>query len=153
MRNILGGHEQCRALYKIELKKEPNVQEYKEESMKHVSRIRIMLLAVAVAATGIVAGCANVPLRTEGSTSGIRAAEEAGAAKVPQAALHLQLAKEELEAARQLAAKDEKEQADSMLMRAEADAELAVALSHEDAEKTEAMAAVERARQLRKDNR
>ncbi|HXE98091.1 MAG TPA: hypothetical protein VN642_16930 [Dongiaceae bacterium] len=120
--------------------------------MKHVSKIGIMLFVVAVAATGIVAGCANVPLRTEASTSGIRAAEESGAAKVPQASLHLQLAKEELEAAKTLAAKGEKEKADSMLMRSEADAELAVALSHKDAEKTEAMAAVERARQLRKNN-
>ncbi len=120
--------------------------------MKHVSKIGIMLFAVAVAATGIVAGCANVPLRTEASTSGIRAAEEAGAAKVPKASLHLQLAKEELESAKMLAAKGEKEKADSMLMRSEADAELAVVLSHEDAERTEAMAAVERARQLRKDN-
>jgi hypothetical protein len=121
--------------------------------MKHVSKIGIMLFAVAVAATGIIAGCANVPLRTEASTSGIRAAEEAGATRVPQASLHLQLAREELESAKSLAAKGEKEKADSMLMRSEADAELAVALSHKDAEKTEAMAAAERARQLRKDNR
>ena len=120
--------------------------------MKHVSRIGIMLFAVAVAATGIVAGCANAPLRTEASTSGIRAAEEAGAYKVPQASLHLQLAKEELESAKALAAKGDKEKADSMLMRSEADAELAVTLSHKDAEKAEAMEAVERARQLRKDN-
>jgi len=112
-----------------------------------------MLFIVAVAATTIIAGCASVPLRTEASTSGIRAAEEAGAASAPQASLHLQLAREELESAKGLAAKGEKEQADSMLMRAEADAELAVALSHRDAEKSEAMAAVERARQLRKDNR
>jgi len=121
--------------------------------MKHVSRIGIMLFAVAVAATTMVAGCANVPLRTDASTSGIRAAEEAGAAKVPQASLHLQMAKEELEAAKTLAAAGEKEKADSMLMRAEADAELAVSLSRKDAEKSEAMAAVERARQLRNDNR
>ena len=121
--------------------------------MKYVSRIGIMLFAVAVAATGIIAGCANVPLSTEASTTGIRAAEEAGAAKVPSASLQLQLAKEELESAKSLAAKGEKVQADSMLKRAEADAELAVTLSHKDAEKTEAMAAIERARQLRKDNR
>ena len=120
--------------------------------MKHVSKTGILLIAVAVAAAGIVAGCANAPLRTEASTSGIRAAEEAGAANVPQASLNLQLAKEELETARRLAARGEKEKADSMLMRAEADAELAVALSHKDAEKTEAMEAVKRARQLRKDN-
>ena len=121
--------------------------------MKHLSKIGIILIAVAVASTGIIAGCANAPLRTEASTSGISAAEEAGAAKVPQASLHLLLAKEELESAKKLSAKGEKEQADSMLMRAEADAELAVSLSHQDAEKSEAMEAVERARQLRKDNR
>ena len=121
--------------------------------MKHVSKIGIMVFAVAAVATAIVAGCAaNGPLRTEASTSVIRAAEEAGAAKVPQASLHLQLAKEELELAKGLAAKGEKEQAASMLLRAEADAELAVVLSHGDAEKSEAMAAVERVRQLRQDN-
>lgn len=117
--------------------------------MKHVSKIGIMLFAVAVA---IVAGCANVPLRTDASTSGIRTAEEAGAAKVPQASLHLQLAKEGLELAKKLAAKGDKEEAESMLKRAESDAELAVVLSHEEAEKSEAIQAVERVRQLRKDN-
>jgi pyridoxal biosynthesis lyase PdxS len=111
-----------------------------------------MVFAAAFVATALVAGCASAPLRTEESTSGIRAAEEAGAAKVPQASLHLQLAREELENAKGLAAKGEKEQAVSMLSRAEADSELAVVLSHEDAEKVEAMAAMERVRQLRKDN-
>ena len=121
--------------------------------MRHVSKIGIMVFAVAVVATAIVAGCANAPpLRTEASTSGIRAAEEAGAAKVPQASLHLQLAKEELELAKGLAAKGEKKEAGSMLLRAEADAELAVVLSREDAERSEAQAAVARARQLRQDN-
>ena len=121
--------------------------------MRHVSKIGFMVFAVAVVATAIVAGCANTPLRTEASTSEISAAEEAGAAKVPQASLHLQMAKEELELAKGLSAKGEKKKAASMLLRAEADAELAVALSHQDAEKTEAMEAVKRARQLRKDNR
>ena len=120
--------------------------------MRHVSRIGIMVFAMAVVATAIVAGCANAPLQTGASTSGIRGAEEAGAAKVPQASFHLQLAREELEHARELAAKGKKEEAQSMLLRAEADAELAVTLSHEDAEKSEAMAAVARVRQLRQDN-
>ncbi|MEI6208157.1 MAG: hypothetical protein WCP20_15360 [Desulfuromonadales bacterium] len=120
--------------------------------MKHAHRIESMLFAVAVVVTMTVAGCANVPLRTEASTSGIRAAEEAGASKVPQASLHLQLAKEELESAKGLSAAGEKEKAMSMLLRAEADAELAVVLSHEAAEKSETLAAVERVRQLRKDN-
>ena len=120
--------------------------------MRHVSKIGIMVFAVAVVATVITAGCASAPLRTEASTSGIRAAEEVGAAKVPQASLHLQLAKEQLERAKDLSAKDQKEQAASMLLRAEADAELAVALSHENAEMVEAKAAMERVRQLRQDN-
>ena len=119
--------------------------------MRNASRIGIMALLV-IAAVYIAAGCADTPLRTEASTSGIRAAEEVGAAKVPQAALHLQLAKEELARATALAAKDEKEMAASMLMRAEADAELAVALSRGDAERTVATAAVERVRKLRSEN-
>jgi hypothetical protein len=122
--------------------------------MRHVSKIEIMVFTVAVVATAIVAGCANAPapLRTEASTSGIRAAEEVGAAKVPQASLHLQLAKEELALAKSLFAKGDKEEAASMLLRAEADAELAIALSRKDAEKSEARAAAERVRQLRQDN-
>ena len=122
--------------------------------MRHISKIRIMLFAMAVMATAIAAGCASAPapLRTEASTSGIRAAEEAGAANVPQASLHLQLAKEELELAKGLAAKGEKKKAASMLLRAEADAELAVALSRGDAEKAEARDAIERVRKLRQDN-
>ncbi|WP_435550594.1 hypothetical protein [Desulfobacterium sp. N47] len=120
--------------------------------MRHVSKIRILMFTVAVMAAAIVSGCSNAPLRTEASTSGISAAEEAGAAKIPQASLYLQLAKEELELAKGLSAKGEKEKAESMLTRSEADAELAIVLSHGNAEKSEAMAAVERVRQLRKDN-
>ena len=120
--------------------------------MKHVSKIGIMVFAAAVMATAFIAGCANAPLRTEASTSGIRAAEEAGAVNVPQASLHLQLAKEELEVAKGLAAKGDREKAKTMLQRAEADAELAAALSRGDAEKSEAQAAVARVRQLQQDN-
>jgi hypothetical protein len=123
--------------------------------MRHVSKIGIMVFAVAVTAIAIVAGCATAPptRTTEASTSGIRAAEEVGATKVPRAALHLQLAKEELGHAEAMAAKDDTDQASSMLMRAEADAELAVALSRESTEKSEALAAMERVRQLRRDNK
>lgn len=129
-----------------------HVSNYKEDSMRHVSKIGMMLFVVAIVATAIIAGCASAPLRTDASTSGIRAAEGVGAANVPQASLHLQMAKEELELAKGLAAKGEKKEAESMLLRSEADAELAIALSHEDAEMMEARAAVERVRQLRLEN-
>ena len=116
--------------------------------MRHVLKTEILVMVVIA----ITAGCASAPLKTDASTSGIRAAEEVGAADVPKASLHLQLAKEELARAQELAAKDEKAMADSMLLRAEADAELAVLLSREDAEKTEAEAAVERVYQFRQNN-
>ena len=48
-----------------------------------------------------LAGCAKNPaLHVENSAAAIRSAEELGATEVPRASLHLQLAKEELAAAR-----------------------------------------------------
>jgi uncharacterized protein YaiL (DUF2058 family) len=100
------------------------------------------------------AGCGDRRLRQSSaeSKSAIRAAEEAGSINSPSAAYHLQLAKEEVARAEALAAKGEKEQAASLLTRAEADAELAIALSHEQNEKTEAANAMERVRKLREEN-
>jgi hypothetical protein len=121
--------------------------------MKQTPKIGYFISAVTVVATAITGGCASAPLHTEASTSGIRAAEEVGASRVPRAALHLQLAKEELEHAKALSTQGEKDKAASMLLRADVDAQLAVALSREDAEKAEARAAVDRVRQLRQDNR
>jgi hypothetical protein len=121
--------------------------------MKQLSNIKMLLCAGAVVASTIAAGCASAPpLRTEGSTSGISAAEAAGAYQVPQASLHLQLAKEELDLAKKLAKKGDDEKAASMLLRAEADAGLAVTLSQGDVEKKEAEKALARVQQLRQDN-
>lgn len=120
--------------------------------MKNASRIRYLLSAVAVMATAIIVGCASAPLGTETTESSIRAAEEVGAAKLPQASLHLQLAREELDKANQLFEKGEKEEAASMLLRADSDAELAVTLSHGDAEKREAELAMARVRKLQQEN-
>ena len=121
--------------------------------MKNVSKIAIpVFLVVVLAAIAIIAGCAHSRLNTEATTSGIRAAEEVGASTVPQAALYLQMAREELDLAKELAAKDEGEQAASMLTRAEVDAQLAVTLSHGDAQRQEAEEAMMRVQQLRQDN-
>jgi hypothetical protein len=115
--------------------------------------IKMAMLAGCVLFAVVIAGCGSSPaINKEASTSAIRAAEESGASTVPSASLYLQLAKEELEYAKGLAAKGEKEQAESMLLRAQADGELAVALSRGDADKTEAIQAIERVRQLRQDN-
>ena len=118
--------------------------------MRHLNMV---MLAGSVLLAAMIAGCGSSPvLNKEASTSAIRAAEEVGASNVPSASLYLQLAKEELENAKGLAANGDKEQAESMLLRAQADAELAVALSRGDADKTEATQAIERVRQLRQDN-
>lgn len=110
-------------------------------------------LALVMTVTGLLAGCSSVPLHTESSTSAISAAEAVGAAAIPQAALHLQLAREQLVLARGLAAKGQKEQAESMLQRVVADAELAVLLANESSEKEEARAAIDLVQQLRLENK
>ena len=121
-------------------------------SMKHLN---MGVMAGSILFAAVIAGCASGPTfnqSSEASTSAIRAAEEVGAPNVPRASLYLQLAKEELAGAKMLSEKGEKEQAVSLLLRAEADAELAVALSHEQTENTEAAQAIEKVRQLRQDN-
>ena len=120
--------------------------------MRHQQKTGTIVLAAAIFGAATLAGCATTPLSTEKSTSGIRAAEEIGADKVPQASMHLLLAKEELEAAKALSAKDKRAQAGSMLTRSEVDAELAVILSREDAQKLEATAAVDQVRKFKQDN-
>lgn len=113
---------------------------------------KLLLAATALVVSATFAGCATTPLRTETSTSGIRAAEELGAENVPRASYHLQLAREGLSQAQTLSDKGEKARAQSMLLRAEVDAELAIALTHEDAEKTSALTALEDVQQLRRNN-
>ena len=115
--------------------------------------MNMAVLAGSVLFAIVIAGCGSSPaINKEPSTSAISAAEEAGASKIPSASLYLQLAKEELENAKGLATNGDKEQAESMLLRAQADGELAVALSRGDADKKEATEAIERVRQLRQDN-
>jgi len=118
--------------------------------MRH---IHIAMLTGSILLAATIAGCGAPPaVDKEGSTSAIRAAEESGASKVPSASLYLQLAKEELENAEGLITKGDKEEAETMLLRAQADGELAVALSRGDADMKEATQAIERVQQLRQDN-
>jgi len=114
---------------------------------------RVAIWAGTVLFAIAIIGCGSGPeMNKEASTSAIRAAEEAGAAGVPTASLYLQLAKEQLEKAQALAASGDRDQAESMLLRAQADGELAIALSRGDADRKEALQAIERVQQLRKNN-
>jgi hypothetical protein len=86
-------------------------------------------------------GCAGVAAPTDHlarAQAAVRASEEIGASKVPQAELHQTLAKEQLEKARKLMEDDENEAAKSALQRAKADAELALALTREHKAKEDA---------------
>lgn len=103
--------------------------------------MRTILGCLMVTAAGIVAGCgSSVPPPTQPLAdvqAANRSAEELGAAKVPQAALHLQYAEEQRTHAAKLMKDGDNEQATALLVRAKADAELAVALAKENAAKTD----------------
>ena len=109
---------------------------------------RRILLFCAIAA----AGCAKKELTTESTTAAQRSAEAAGANDVPQAALALQLSTEHLEHAKELYEDGEEEEAKSMLMRAEADAELATVLAVAEEEKASANTAMEAVRKVQSEH-
>lgn len=94
-------------------------------------------------------GCGGMPPPNDqlaASQAAIRAAEEVGGNSDPRAALHLKLAREQLEQAKALIQDDDNEAAERLLKRAEADAELALAIAKQrntQAEAEEAMRQVE----------
>ena len=108
-----------------------------------------LLLPILFAGCG---GSAGIQLGSESSAAAIRAAEEVGAGDVPRAALLLQLAKEEAEKAKALNAAGEPEQAASLMLRSEADANLAVTVARAEHARAKAVAAAERLRQLKQSN-
>ena len=100
-------------------------------------------------ATTSTAPVAAVPsLGAEDSSGAIRAAEEVGAAHNPEAALHLELAKEQFEHARKLTTEEERPMSTRLLLRARADADLSLALTREGTEKLEAQAALDKVKTL-----
>ena len=72
-----------------------------------------------------------------------RSARELGADSVPAAQLSLKLAQEQIADAKKAMADDENKHADSLLIRAKADAELALAQTREKSSKVEVDKAVE----------
>ena len=117
--------------------------------MRPISDMNKCALFTLVLATGtVVTGCAS----TDASASKIHAAGELGIGAVPQAAVHMQLAKEQMKLAEEMAANEQWEQAESMLKRAQADAKLARLLFQEEVEKSVTMAAVKKGCRLREHN-
>jgi len=95
---------------------------------------RSLLSTTALLLVASTAGCGSYPPPSERLTTAeaaIRGAEELGATKVPRAALHLQLAQEQTQKAKRLMDDGYNERAELTLKRAQADAELAIAIAKE----------------------
>ena len=108
------------------------------------ARLSSLLTALLLGASACATTTPAPSARIETSSATIRAAEEVGATQNPEAALHLQLAKEELEHARQLTSSKDQAQSERLLLRAEADAELSLALARSKSEQDLAMGAIDR---------
>lgn len=107
--------------------------------MKHLAVSALSL----VLSLPLLGACATTQLssdRLSSSEAAIRSADELGAAQVPQAALHLKLAQEQLAQAKKLNEDGDNERADLVLQRANVDAELAVALVKEANAEQQSMA-------------
>lgn len=112
----------------------------------HVPRLAAGPALTSLAALAALAStaCGGPPPPTRAQTdavASVRAAETVGAEQSPTAALHLQLAREQLEVAEALIDEGKMEDASRVLIRAKADADLAIALANEsrareDAEET-----------------
>jgi type IV pilus biogenesis protein CpaD/CtpE len=109
---------------------------------RHMKTQSVVLLA---AATAVTFACASHPPPTDHMASAIAAVRGAQVAvsqagEVPEAALHLKLAEEQVAQARQMIERGDNERADYMTLRAYNDAELALALArqHEAREAAEA---------------
>ena len=97
--------------------------------------LSLAALAIAVVACG---GAAVPHDQLASSQASIRAAEEVGANSNPTAQLHLRFAKDQVEKARVLISDDQNEEAKLLLQRAQADAELAIAITREASVRSQA---------------
>src|SRR5512142_2235324 len=110
-------------------------------------------ILVLAAYAGVACGAsAPVPATQVTDTqAAIRAAEEVGAPSVPKAALHLKMAKDQLQTAQTQISNDENDQARMTLDRARVDAELALALAKESALRAKAAEALEKIKKLQEE--
>ena len=92
---------------------------------------RMMMTACVVLALGCAGSYPPPTQQMADVQSANRSATELGAQKNPRAELHLKLAEEQLNLAKKAVEDDDNERATNLLMRAKADAELAVALTRD----------------------
>lgn len=111
---------------------------------KTISVGMLSLLLTAVACGG--APVPNQQLTT--AESSVRAAEVGGANEIPRGQLHLKYARDQINEAKKLMAEDENVLAKYALERAEADAELALAMAENDKAQREAQEQLNRIKEL-----
>jgi hypothetical protein len=100
----------------------------------------------------VLGACAGFPAPVErlaSAEAAARSARELGAAKDPKAAYHLQLADDQLAQGKALLKEEDNKKADLVLLKAAADAELAVALAKEFNAQTEAEKAKDKVKSVK----
>ena len=120
---------------------------------KRASAFRKMVVTGVAGVTGaaILAACGSYAVpndRMASAEAALRAAQELNAQSSPQAALHLKLAQEEIADAKRLMASGDNERADYVLIRAKADAELALAQAKEAQARAEAHRTLEQVKSM-----
>ncbi len=106
------------------------------------------LATLAVASCVACGGYTVPPQHVTGAQTAIAAARGGGADADPQAALHLKLAEEQYSGARNLMQSGDPKQADLMLLRSQADAQLAQSLAQKTSATAETQQTVEQIRTL-----
>ena len=112
-------------------------------------------LIASVATLATMAGCASYPIPVQhmaDAEGAARSANDVGAGQNPQAQLHLKMATEEIAQAKQLIADGDNEKADSVLVRAKADGELALGEARESQAQAAAQQALAQIGKLNSDN-
>jgi hypothetical protein len=120
-------------------------------TMKGPRRLSGVNWLALLVSTGSLVACGGYAVPTErmvSAESAARGAQEVGAPNAPQAALHLRLAQEEIASAKTLIGNGDNERADYVLIRAKADAELALALAKEANAKADAQKAADQIKSM-----
>ena len=106
----------------------------------------LRVFGASVSMTWLTMACGGAALPQQELTSAeaaVRAAEVAGAPAVPKAELHLKYARDQITQAKQMIEQGENEQAQRVLVKAESDAEVALALAKHEEARSEANKALE----------
>lgn len=109
-----------------------------------LARLSVLAIAAQAACAGPTVPAGHVM----SAQNTIAAADGAGASRIPQGQLHLQLARREYSNARMLMNRGDAAQADASLLRAQADAQLALSLAQEATAQAEAQQMLDRIRAI-----